>query len=295
MYFTVNTGTAQPPGSPGPLSMSGLSISSPGSSPQLGSPGHLPIPHHQPQNSHFGFNSGTIGVMGALTGMPSSGGSPGAAIPPPPSPSHVPPCQPPPPLPPRSHRKRESSISESPQQVNCQKKFELFSLQISWFIISCDLYYLSQARQAPNAPILPPRDGTSPPPLPPRRDLPPVTLPPRLPTTLNPSCSALLARRNSTLENTCSSVVHTRRHMSFNGPSPTKLPPTQPNGKNINIRKFIIIVYSCVTSKMLLFNCLSIHLLQSILGSVTPRLPPKPMPGRPPTTMFNFNAPPGSS
>ncbi|XP_003486811.1 protein son of sevenless isoform X1 [Bombus vosnesenskii] len=224
-------GTAQPPGSPGPLSMSGLSISSPGSSPQLGSPGHLPIPHHQSQNSHFGFNSGTIGVMGALTGMPSSGGSPGAAIPPPPSPSHVPPCQPPPPLPPRSHRKRESSISESPQQ----------------------------ARQAPNAPILPPRDGTSPPPLPPRRDLPPVTLPPRLPTTLNPSCSALLARRNSTLENTCSNVVHTRRHMSFNGPSPTKLPPTQPN------------------------------------GSVTPRLPPKPMPGRPPTTMFNFNAPPGSN
>lgn len=98
--------------------MSGLSISSPGSSPQLGSPGHLPVPHHQPQNSHFGFNSGTIGVMGALTGLSSSGGSPGAAMPPPPSPNHVPASQPPPPLPPRSHRKRESSISESPQQVN---------------------------------------------------------------------------------------------------------------------------------------------------------------------------------
>lgn len=117
MYVTINIGTAQPPGSPGPLSMSGLSISSPGSSPQLGSPGHLPVPHHQPQN-HFGFNSGTIGVMGALTGMPSSSGSPSAAMPPPPSPNHIPPIQPPPPLPPRSHRKRESSISESPQQVN---------------------------------------------------------------------------------------------------------------------------------------------------------------------------------
>lgn len=222
-------GTAQS-GSPGPFNMSGLSISSPGSSPQLGSPGHLSVPHYQPQNSLFGFNSATIGVMGALTGIPSSGGSPGAVMPPPPSPGHVPPSQPPPPLPPRSHRKRESSINES----------------------------LQQARQALNAPTLPPRDGTSPPPLPPRRDLPPVTLPPRLPTTLNPSCSTLLARRNSTLENTCSSnAVHTRRHMSFNGPSLAKVPPMQPN------------------------------------GSIIPRLPPKPL--RPPTTMFNFNAPPGSS
>ncbi|XP_014598589.1 PREDICTED: protein son of sevenless isoform X4 [Polistes canadensis] len=225
------TGIGQPPGSPGPLSMSGLSVNSPSSSPQMGSPGHLPTTHHQSQITHFGFNSGTIGVMGALTGLSSSSGSPGAIMPPPPSPSHMPLNQPPPPLPPRSHRRRESSISESPQQ----------------------------ARQAPNAPILPPRDGTSPPPLPPRRDLPLTTLPPRLPTTLNPSTSALLTRRNSTLENTCSSNAHPRRHMSFNGPSPTKLPPTQPN------------------------------------GSVTPRLPPKPLPGRPPTTMFNFNAPPGPS
>ncbi|XP_043666195.1 protein son of sevenless isoform X4 [Vespula pensylvanica] len=225
------TGIGQPPGSPGPLSMSGLSVNSPSSSPQMGSPGHLPTAHHQSQSTHFGFNSGTIGVMGALTGLSSSSGSPGAIMPPPPSPSHMPPNQPPPPLPPRSHRRRESSISDSPQQ----------------------------ARQAPNAPILPPRDGTSPPPLPPRRDLPLTTLPPRLPSTLNPSTSALLTRRNSTLENTCSSNAHPRRHMSFNGPSPTKLPPTQPN------------------------------------GSVTPRLPPKPLPGRPPTTMFNFNAPPGPS
>ncbi|XP_035730102.1 protein son of sevenless-like isoform X4 [Vespa mandarinia] len=225
------TGIGQPPGSPGPLSISGLSVNSPSSSPQMGSPGHLPTTHHQSQSTHFGFNSGTIGVMGALTGLSSSSGSPGAIMPPPPSPSHMPPNQPPPPLPPRSHRRRESSISDSPQQ----------------------------ARQAPNAPILPPRDGTSPPPLPPRRDLPLTTLPPRLPSTLNPSTSALLTRRNSTLENTCSSNAHPRRHMSFNGPSPTKLPPTQPN------------------------------------GSVTPRLPPKPLPGRPPTTMFNFNAPPGPS
>ncbi|KAM0730420.1 hypothetical protein ACS0PU_002749, partial [Formica fusca] len=30
--------------------------------------------------------------------------------------------------------------------------------------------------------------------------------------------------------------------------------------------------------------------------SVTPRLPPKPsLPERPPSTMFNFNAPPGPS
>ncbi|XP_043289041.1 protein son of sevenless [Venturia canescens] len=224
-------GTGPPPGSPGPLSMSGLSLGSPSSSPQLGSPGHMPTLHHQPQTiTHFGFNSSTIGVMGALTGLPSSSGSPGASLPLPPSPSHVPPNQPPPPLPPRSHRRRESSISESPQQ----------------------------ARQAPNAPILPPREGTSPPPLPPRRDV-PVSLPPRLPATLNPSNSALLARRNSNLESSASSTTHPRRYMSFNGPSPTKLPPNQPN------------------------------------GSVTPKLPPKPQSGRPTTTMFNFNAPPGPS
>lgn len=30
-------------------------------------------------------------------------------------------------------------------------------------------------------------------------------------------------------------------------------------------------------------------------GSVTPKLPPKPQSGRPTTTMFNFNAPPGPS
>ncbi|KAG8039756.1 hypothetical protein G9C98_000485 [Cotesia typhae] len=224
------SGTGPPPGSPGPLSMSGLSLGSPGNSPQLGSPGHLPS-HHQPQTTHFGFNSGTINITGALAGLPSSSGSPGAALPTPPSPSNMPLSQPPPPLPPRSHRRRESSISESPQQ----------------------------ARQAPNAPILPPREGTSPPPpLPPRKDLLPATLPPRLPCTLNPCTSALLARRNSTLEGTSPSATHPRRYMSFNGPSPTTLPPTQPN------------------------------------GSVTPRLPPRPLPGRPPT-MFNFNTPPGPS
>ncbi|XP_063972352.1 protein son of sevenless isoform X1 [Diachasmimorpha longicaudata] len=221
------------PGSPGPLSMSGLSLGSPGNSPQLGSPGHLPSAYHQqPQATHFGFNSGTIGVMGALTGLSSSSGSPGAPLPLPPSPSHASPSKPPPPLPPRYHRRRESSISESPHQ----------------------------ARQAPNAPMLPPREGaSSPPPLPPRRDLPPITLPPRLSSSLNPSTSALLARRNSNLEGTSTSATHGKRYMSFNGPSPTKLPQNQPN------------------------------------GSVTPKLPPKPLTGRPPTTMFNFNAPSGPS
>ncbi|XP_018375148.1 PREDICTED: protein son of sevenless isoform X2 [Trachymyrmex cornetzi] len=146
-------------------------------------------------------------------------GSP-SAIPTPSSPD-IPPNQSPPPLPPRiPSKRRENSCSESPQQV----------------------------KQVPNRPILPPRDDISPPPL-----------PPRLPATLNPSSSALLTRRNSTLENTGCTVVHPRRHMSFNSPSPTKLPPTQPN------------------------------------GSVTPKLPPKPLPGRPPTTMFNFSAPPGPS
>ncbi|XP_051162718.1 protein son of sevenless isoform X1 [Leptopilina boulardi] len=221
----------QPPGSPGPLSMSGLSISSPGSSPQFGSPGHMPPPHYPSQSTHFGFTQSSIGAMSSLSGFTTSGGSPGAPMPPPPSPSHVNLSQPPPPLPPRSHRRRESSISESPHQ----------------------------ARQAPNAPLLPPRDGTSPPPLPPRRDLPPATLPPRLPATLNSSSSALLMRRNSNLESSTSAATHARRYMSVNGPSPTKLPPNQPN------------------------------------GSVTPRLPPKPLPGRPPTTMFNFSAPPGPS
>lgn len=92
-------------------------MSSPGNSPQLGSPGHLPPSHHQSQMTHFGFNSGTIGVMGSLAGLPSSAGSPGGALPTPTSPSHVSIAQPPPPLPPRCHRRRESSISESPQQV----------------------------------------------------------------------------------------------------------------------------------------------------------------------------------
>ncbi|OXU26718.1 hypothetical protein TSAR_013174 [Trichomalopsis sarcophagae] len=238
---------APSPGSPGPaLSMSSLSLGSPGNSPQLGSPGHLPT-HHQQSSSyggssstHFGFNSGTIGAMsGALACLASSSlaGSPGAAsmMPPPASPSHMPPLgQPPPPLPPRSHRRRESCLGDSPQQ----------------------------ARQAPNAPILPPREGISPPPLPPRREVPSSNIPPRFPATLNPSSSALLLRRNSTLENSCPiNTGHARRHMSFNGPSPTQLPPSQPSN-----------------------------------GSVTPRLPPKPqIPGRSPATMFNFNAPPGSS
>ncbi|XP_067213799.1 protein son of sevenless isoform X2 [Linepithema humile] len=224
-------GAVPPPGSPSPPSMS---IASSNSSPQLGSPGHNPASHYQ-QTNHFGFHSGTIGMMSALTGLSlSSCGSP-SAIPTLPCSINIPPKSPPP-LPPRKilpTRRKENSISESPQQ----------------------------ARQAPNAPMLPPRDDISPPPLPPRKDMPPITLPPRLPTTtLNPSGSASLTRRNSTLENTSCIVVHTRRHMSFNGPSPTKLPPTQPN------------------------------------GSVTPKLPPKPLPGRPPpTTMFNFNAPPGPS
>ncbi|XP_020291332.1 protein son of sevenless isoform X2 [Pseudomyrmex gracilis] len=213
VFAPVLLGPVPPPGSPSPPSLSGLSIASSNSSPQLGSPGH-----------HIFFNSGTIGIIGSsLTGGSLS------PMPTPPSPNTMPPSQQPPPLPPRSNRRRESSFSESPQQ----------------------------ARQAPNAPILPPRDDISPPPLPPRRDMPPVTLP-RIPSTLNSSTSALLARRNSTLENACCTVVHPRRHMSFNGPSPTKLPPAQPN------------------------------------ESVTPRLPPKPLPGRPPT-MFNFNAPPGPS
>ncbi|KAF7987773.1 hypothetical protein HCN44_003636 [Aphidius gifuensis] len=217
------------PGSPGHLSMSSFSLGSPGNSPQLKSPGHMQTSHPQlqQQTTQFGFSSGTIGY-----GLPGPDGSPGPLLPPPLSPSHAPISQQqqPPPLPPRCHRRRESSISESPHQ----------------------------ARQAPNAPLLPPREGTSPPPpLPPRKDFPPIMLPPRLPATLNPSTSALLARRNSNLEGASASATHARRYMSFNGPSPTKLPPSQPN------------------------------------GSVTPRLPPKPLPGRPPTTMFNFN--PGSS
>ncbi|XP_058800908.1 protein son of sevenless isoform X2 [Phymastichus coffea] len=222
------------------LSMSSLSLGSPGNSPQLGSPGHLPTAHHQQSSSfgstHFGFNSGTIGTLACLTSSSSLAGSPNSI--PPPSPSHAPPFgQPPPPLPPRSHRRRESVLSESPQQ----------------------------ARQAPNAPMLPPREGVSPPPLPPRRELLSSTLPPRFPANLNTSSSSLLVRRNSSLENSIpiNTGGHSRRHMSFNGPSPTALPPSQPPN-----------------------------------GSVTPRLPPKPqIPGRSSSTMFNFSAPPppGSS
>ena len=114
--FSVTLGSAQTPGSPGPLSMSGLSISSPGSSPQLGSPGHMPLPHHPSQSTLFGFNQSSIGAV-SMSGLSTAGGSPGAPMPPPPSPSHVNLSQPPPPLPPRSHRRRESSISESPHLV----------------------------------------------------------------------------------------------------------------------------------------------------------------------------------
>ncbi|XP_018397980.1 PREDICTED: protein son of sevenless [Cyphomyrmex costatus] len=180
-----------------------------------------PGPAFTHQSNHFTFNASTINMTSTPTCLPLPGGSP-SAIPTPSSPD-IPPNQCPPPLPPRiPSKRRENSCSESPQQV----------------------------KQVSNRPILPPRDDISPPPL-----------PPRLPATLNSSSSALLTRRNSTLENTgCTGcVVHPRRHMSFNSPSPTKLPPTQPN------------------------------------GSVTPKLPPKPLPGRPPTTMFNFSAPPGPS
>ncbi|KAJ8668108.1 hypothetical protein QAD02_009771 [Eretmocerus hayati] len=208
-------------GSPGPsLSISNLSLGSPGNSPQLGSPGHVPT--QQQSSSHFGFNHTSIGQMG-LASSPNLPHSPPATF-----------GQPPPPLPPRTHRRRDSCLStiDSPH----------FSRQ--------------------NAPMLPPRD-TSPPPLPPRRDPPPSSsLPPRFPPTLSASSSALLARRNSTLENAGAiNTAHARRHMSLNGPSPTKLPQPQPPN-----------------------------------GAVTPRLPPKPqIPGRSPSTMFNFSAPPGSS
>lgn len=101
-----------PPGSPSPPSMSGLSIASSSSSPQLGSPGHFPVTQ---QFTHFGFNPGTIGMVHAL----SSGGSP-SGMPTPPSPGNIPPSQRPPPLPPRTNRRRESSFSESSQQVRFQ-------------------------------------------------------------------------------------------------------------------------------------------------------------------------------
>ncbi|XP_011870964.1 PREDICTED: protein son of sevenless [Vollenhovia emeryi] len=154
-------------------------------------------------------------------------GSP-SAIPTPSSPNDTSAGQLPPPLPPRPKR-RENSCSESPQ-----------------------------AKQGPNAPILPPRDDISPPPL-----------PPRVPATLNASNSTLLARRNSTLENTC--CTHPRRHTSFNSPSPTKLPPTQPQSQPPPPPQ--------------------------PNGSVTPRLPPKPVLSRtpPPPNHFTFNHPPGPS
>lgn len=101
LFCFVPKGPVPPPGSPSPPSLSGLSIASSNSSPQLGSPGH-----------HIFFNSGTIGIIGSsLTGGSLS------PMPTPPSPNTIPPSQQPPPLPPRSNRRRESSFSESPQQV----------------------------------------------------------------------------------------------------------------------------------------------------------------------------------
>ncbi|EFN63411.1 Protein son of sevenless [Camponotus floridanus] len=100
-------------------------------------------PPHAPQVTvpHIGDHSIFAPVI--LVSAVSSRRSPNR-IPTPPSPGNISPSQLRPPLPPKPSRSRKSSFSESSQQVG----------------------------QAPNAPVLPPRDAQiSPPPLPPRRDI----------------------------------------------------------------------------------------------------------------------------
>ncbi|KAJ4439268.1 hypothetical protein ANN_07388 [Periplaneta americana] len=217
------------------------------------------------------------------------------SMPPPPGPPHNP--RPPPPLPPR--RPREPSLGDSnpPQQV----------------------------RQAPDAPMLPPRD-LSPPPLPPRRDVggfPLVagTMPRTLPShsrgdlnaTMNSAAITPLQRRNSALDmhlissqssqtlipTCCASgsicatqPIPTRRHMSVNGPIMTPSSSCYPNSS-----------VSCGGHKTGLCNHrdpFSVH----HHSNTTPKLPPKPYvsskPLPPPATahshapphpaMFQFNS-----
>lgn len=131
-------------------------------------------------------------------------------IPPFPALDKMPPPANPPPLPPR--RPRESSLSDgagvpgSPVSLLPPVKLPSQALQ---------------ARQAPDAPILPPRD-LSPPPLPPRTS----TLP--RPNTQ----SALLMRRNSGIvDGGLGGGQAPRRHMSINGPilaASASQPPSPP-------------------------------------------------------------------
>ncbi|XP_034235206.1 protein son of sevenless [Thrips palmi] len=160
-----------------------------------------------------------------LAGLVGPGGSPATSpsfvhpppIPPFPAPDKMPPPANPPPLPPR--RPRESSISDgasgpalSPVSIHAPTRFP-----------STSQAQALQARQAPDAPILPPRD-LSPPPLPPRTS----TLP-------RPHAqSALLLRRNSGIADASglnATQTAPRRHMSINGPilaSSTSQPPSPP-------------------------------------------------------------------
>lgn len=214
---------------------------------------------------------------------PANANNPTFAVPPQfPVPSGpLPNPRPPPPLPPRT-RRRESSVgdSSSPQQ----------------------------ARQAPDAPLLPPRD-LSPPPLPPRRD-PSACITnignsthtiPRM-TAVGPvrelsavGNSTLLQRRNSALDvhgthivsmsnnvSNSSVPVPSRRHMSFNGPVSSSL--TVLRGPSLGV--------ICPTGSTSSLQGIGPtptggvnRLLDRSMDLTTPKLPPKPCLGRPPASL----------
>ncbi|XP_066990925.2 protein son of sevenless [Anabrus simplex] len=169
------------------------------------------------------------------------------------TPTPLPNTRPPPPLPPRIRPRRDSSVSESnsPQQ----------------------------ARQAPDAPLLPPRD-LSPPPLPPRLIGGGSGTVPRTRELNAVNNSTLLQRRNSALDvhliTSCSTTVTTvpvpsRRHMSVNGPVISSSPSTF-------MTQHSTVLYP--GGGALQNHRDARHMLERP-DVTTPKLPPKPYMGRP--------------
>ncbi|KAJ8985180.1 hypothetical protein NQ317_018209 [Molorchus minor] len=195
----------------------------------------LPTPQHLPQRYSHTSQSSTGGPNSP---GPHSPASPGPHLPEPISPRLPPtPPPPPPPLPPR--RRRDSSEISSPQQM----------------------------KQAPDAPILPPRDcslpprDASPPPLPPRREPGPSpsshshshhSLPNTLPALGHGTLPRLNPTHMSQLHMRRHAALHPHPHVSqHNGaasiPTPVQAPSVSPRFTN-----------------------------DTSSGQVTPQLPPRP-------------------
>ncbi|KAK7793915.1 hypothetical protein R5R35_007684 [Gryllus longicercus] len=262
--------------------------------------GHSPSGSHSPgpQASMSGsiaslqsaISTSTLTLASAANSpatSPANANNPTFAVPPPFPAGPLPTPRPPPPLPPRT-RRRESSVgdSSSPQQ----------------------------ARQAPDAPLLPPRDP-SPPPLPPRRDVSSSLLMGSSSATMPRSAvgptrelsavgnSTLLQRRNSALDmhvvTSTSNVTNTsvpvpsRRHMSFNGPvvsssqlSVFRAPPLAvlcPAGSTSSLHGVNTTAGSGSNHHHHPHH--HHHMLDRSVDLNTPKLPPKPCLTRPPASL----------